>query len=92
VTLYEIGFLAVLWLTLKTIEKKTSLGNGYRFQFFMIAYLTFRFLLDFIKPHYTYVAGLGTIQLFCLAGLIYYCPTVIKLFTNFSRLTASYGK
>jgi len=38
----------------------------------MIAYCMFRFLLDFIKPHYTFGVGLSTIQLTCLAGLIYY--------------------
>ena len=92
VTLYEIGFLAILWIALRSIEKKTPLRDGYRFQFFLIAYLLFRFLLDFIKPHYGYALGLGTIQLFCLAGLLYYSPTIYKIFTNFSRLTTSYGK
>lgn len=92
VALYEIGFLAILWIALRSIEKRVSLINGYRFQFFMIAYLSFRLLLDLIKPHYTYFLGLGTIQLFCLAGLIYYSRTIFKIFTNFSILTTPNGK
>ncbi|WP_431211504.1 prolipoprotein diacylglyceryl transferase family protein [Puia sp. P3] len=92
VALYEIGFLALLWVVLKAIEKKHHLLSGYRWQLFMIAYLSFRFLLDFIKPHYSYFAGLGMIQLCCLAGLVYYSKTIYKIFTNFSMLTTAYGK
>jgi prolipoprotein diacylglyceryltransferase len=91
VTLYEIAFLMVLWLLLTTIERKGPLKNGYRFQFFMIAYLTFRFMLDFIKPHYVYFMGLGTIQLCCLAGLLYYSGTIWNIFFNFSSIT-EHGK
>lgn len=86
VALYEIAFLALLWLTLSTIEKKVRLADGYRFQFFMIAYLAFRFLLDFIKPRYSYFFGLGIIQLCCLAGLFYYAGTIRKIFANPSTL------
>ena len=88
VTLYEIGFLALLWVVLVGVEKRINLANGYRFQFFMIAYLAFRFVLDFIKPHYTYFMGLGTIQLYCVAGLLYYSRTIYKIFFTFSTLKA----
>jgi phosphatidylglycerol:prolipoprotein diacylglycerol transferase len=91
VTLYEIGFLGLLWVTLIAIERKLRLENGCRFQFFMIAYLAFRFLLDFIKPHYVYFLGLGTIQLCCIIGLLYYLRTIYKIFFNFSALT-EHGK
>jgi prolipoprotein diacylglyceryltransferase len=83
VTLYEITFLILLWLGLRT----RPLKSGYRFQFFLIAYLAFRFLLDFIKPHYSWFFGIGSIQLACLLGLIYYASTIWKIFTNFSALT-----
>ncbi len=91
VTLYEIAFLATLWLGLKAVEKKVQLVNGYRYQFFMIAYLIFRLMLDFIKPHYTYFLGLGTIQLCCVLGLLYYSKTIYKIFCSFSTLT-THGK
>jgi phosphatidylglycerol---prolipoprotein diacylglyceryl transferase len=88
VTLYEIGFLGLLWIVLAAIERNVKLVNGYRFQFFMIAYLAFRFLLDFIKPHYVYFIGLGTIQICCVIGLLYYARTMYKIIFNFSALKA----
>jgi len=91
VTLYELGFLSLLWVVLIAIERKVRLVNGFRFQFFMIAYLAFRFLLDFIKPHYVYFIGLGTIQLCCVIGLLYYSRTIYKIFFTFSALT-EHGK
>jgi prolipoprotein diacylglyceryltransferase len=78
-SLYEIFFLLCLWLLLILIEKKVKLKSGYRFQFFMIAYLLFRFLIDFIKPSDKYFLGLGTIQISCIFGLVYYCRTLYKL-------------
>lgn len=72
VSLYEIVFLFLLWIALVQTEKKYQLANGLRFKFFMIAYLLFRFMLDFIKPHYTFSFGLSTIQLTSLTGLLYY--------------------
>jgi phosphatidylglycerol:prolipoprotein diacylglycerol transferase len=87
VTLYEIAFLGLLWLTLKKVEHHTPLRNGYRFQLFLIAYLSFRFLLDFIKPRFAWFLGLSTIQLCCALGLLYYAKTIWKIFTNFSALT-----
>jgi phosphatidylglycerol:prolipoprotein diacylglycerol transferase len=91
VTLYEIAFLGLLWVVLVSIERKRRLVNGYRFQFFMIAYLAFRFFLDYMKPHYIYFFGLGTIQLCCFIGLLYYSGTIYKIFFNFSVLT-EHGK
>src|SRR5688500_7229790 len=49
VALYEIAFLALLWALLNTTRKKLQLENGALFKLFMIAYLSFRFALDFIK-------------------------------------------
>jgi prolipoprotein diacylglyceryltransferase len=72
VALYEILFIAALWRFIITITNKYTLQNGAQFKIAMIAYLAFRFLLDFIKPGWRFIAGLGSIQLACLAGLIYY--------------------
>ena len=72
VTLYEIVFLIFLWIGLMQLGKKYQLVEGLRFKFFMIAYIAFRFLLDFVKPHYTFSVGLSTIQITCLVGLLYY--------------------
>lgn len=77
VCLYEIVFLLLLWLALIQIEKRYTLNNGARFKLFMIAYCLFRFILDFIKPHYTFYIGLSTIQLTALLGLAYYYRYII---------------
>lgn len=72
VALYEIGFLIVLWICLKIIEKKRKHPSGFIFQLFMLSYFTFRFFLDFIKPKIDIIGNLGTIQLVCLSVIIYY--------------------
>lgn len=72
VALYEIFFLILLAIFLKLTERNNQLKNGYRFQLFMVLYLLFRFLQDFIKPGYTFFWGIGTIQLSCIIGLMYY--------------------
>ncbi len=78
VCLYEIVFLAALWMALKQTSAKWRLKNGALFKLFMIAYVGFRFLLDFIKPHYTFNIGLSTIQLTCLLGLAYYYRYILR--------------
>lgn len=72
VALYEIIYLVLLWIVLSVLNKKQTLDSGALFKLFMIGYLLFRFLLDFIKPGWRYCLGLGSIQLACLAGLGYY--------------------
>ena len=78
VCIYEIIFLATLWLVLIQLAKKYTLDNGSLFKIFMICYFLFRFLLDFIKPHYTFTIGLSTIQLVSLAGLVYYYRYILR--------------
>ena len=78
VTLYEIVFLLLLWIICISLQKKFVLDQGALFKIFMITYVTFRFLLDFIKPHYNLFMGLSTIQLTSLAGLLYYFPFIVK--------------
>ena len=78
VTLYEIVFLIALWMLLRQIQSRYELANGALFKIFMIAYLVFRFLLDFMKPHFTFPIGLSTIQLTSILGILYYLPFIIK--------------
>lgn len=77
VCLYEIMFLLLLWVCLRVVEYRYTLVSGARFKLFMIAYLLFRFVLDFIKPHYFSGIPFSTIQLTCLAGLLYYSKTIV---------------
>jgi prolipoprotein diacylglyceryltransferase len=72
VAIYEIIFLTGLWVAIVLYEKLHVLENGMRFKIFLMAYLLFRFLLDFIKPHYNFPFGLSSIQIACVAGMLYY--------------------
>ncbi|MBC8112225.1 MAG: prolipoprotein diacylglyceryl transferase [Verrucomicrobia bacterium] len=76
--LYEIVFLLLLWLFIILLEKRIILANGYRFKVFMVSYLLFRLSVEFIKPAYFFSFGLSSIQLACLAGILYYCVLAIK--------------
>ncbi len=78
VTLYEIGWLVILWITLVLLNKKFTLANGAKFKVFMISYCLFRFLCDFIKPHYVLPIGISTIQLTALVGLLWYYRYIIN--------------
>lgn len=78
VTLYEILFLIILWIVLKIIQKKYTLKSGALFIIFMISYLTFRFLLDFIKPGWRFFFSIGSIQIACLLGLFYYRKYILN--------------
>jgi phosphatidylglycerol---prolipoprotein diacylglyceryl transferase len=78
VTLYEIMYLLLLWMLLVQLNKQFSLANGAKFKIFMMSYCLFRFLCDFIKPHYTLSIGLSTIQVAALMGMIWYLPYLFK--------------
>jgi len=70
--LYEIGFLVVL-AVLIVLRGKAFVEPRDRFRTFLVAYLVFRFLIDFIKPMpQIYLGAFSGIQLLCLAGLLYY--------------------
>lgn len=80
--LYEIIFWLILWTGLSAYEKYRQFSDGSRFKLFMISYLIFRFLVEFIKPDYFFSFGLSVIQLACIAGLLYY----YKVFVYPSKL------
>lgn len=81
IALYELLFLAILFIFLKKIQSK-NLKNGLLFQYFMIAYFTFRFCIEFIKPNHFFVAELSSIQILCLICLLYYHKTILNLFVK----------
>jgi len=80
--LYEIVFWILLWLVLKMTERRYQFTDGSKFKVFMLSYLFFRFLDEFIKPDYFFSFGLSVIQLVCLAGILYY----YKVFLQPSKL------
>ncbi|MGC4376705.1 prolipoprotein diacylglyceryl transferase family protein [Fictibacillus sp. Mic-4] len=75
---YEFVFLVLLgWFLF--ILRKVPHQEGDLFKLFMIAYFVFRFVIDFIKPYPRDYFGLGSIQIACLFGLLYYFKFVPQL-------------
>jgi phosphatidylglycerol:prolipoprotein diacylglycerol transferase len=70
--LYEIGFLMVLGVALSVRNRRRRIPpvNGELFRLFMLGYLSFRFLIEFIKPSFKPYLGLSAIQVASLAGSI----------------------
>lgn len=66
--LYELFFLLILAAVLYRAMLRPHV-NGRIFRAFLATYLTWRFLIDFIKPQ-PLVHGINMIQWACLAGLI----------------------
>ena len=51
---------------------------GDAFKLFMVAYMSFRLLCDFIKPYPRIFLGLGGIQWACLLILLYYSRDITR--------------
>jgi prolipoprotein diacylglyceryltransferase len=67
--LYEIALLGLLAVALGLLLRSCKgLPNGRLFRLFMLGYLGFRFVVEFIKPRETHVIGLSMIQIACLIG------------------------
>jgi phosphatidylglycerol---prolipoprotein diacylglyceryl transferase len=80
-SLYEIAYLLLLFIFLKSVTTKTNKENGLLFKLFMISYFGFRFFIEFIKPNVFYILGLSSIQWLCIICWIYYFPT-LKMILN----------
>ena len=76
--IYEIIFLLALGVALRFWRASHRI-SGMRFRWFMIGYLSFRFYIDFFKPHWTIFAGSSGIQWGCLAGLLVSSYSLMKL-------------
>jgi phosphatidylglycerol---prolipoprotein diacylglyceryl transferase len=81
--LYEMIFLAGLGGMLVTrAGLRATVGD--RFKCFMVAYMGFRLLVDFLKPAVR-LGGLSAIQWACVAVLAYYAPHVPRLIAEVRR-------
>ena len=56
----------------------------------MVAYLGFRFYIDFFKPHFTLFGGLSAIQWACLVSLLVCAGSIMRL-TEQPRLEKQNG-
>lgn len=77
--LYEIVFLLALYALIHA-RRKAFVEPGDRFRAFMVGYLGFRLLVEFIKPvFYPYPLGLSGLQWLCIAGLVYYARHIPRI-------------
>lgn len=72
--LYEVVFLLMLAVFLGRFHFATQ---GDSFRAFMVSYLTWRLLVDVIKPEMKWF-GVGAIQMACILGLVYYARDVLR--------------
>lgn len=70
--LYEIGWLLLTAGALWRLEQRRPLADGARFKGFMVSYLAFRLLVEFIKPAPPWPFWLTPIQWATVGGLLYY--------------------
>jgi prolipoprotein diacylglyceryltransferase len=75
--LYEIAFVVILSLFVARIGPRLRV-TGDAFKIFVLGYLSFRVLVDFIKPA-TRIVGVSILQWACLAVIAYYWPHVPRL-------------
>lgn len=73
--IYEIVFLVVLAML---IGRGRSWAAGDRFKGFMVAYLSFRIVVDAIKPGVPIALGLTAIQWAAVAGLVYCSREIVR--------------
>jgi prolipoprotein diacylglyceryltransferase len=81
-SLYEIVFLALLFIVLKRFQSQLSKENGLLFKLFMLSYFAFRFGIECIKPNLFTILELSTIQWLCIVCWLYYSKTIKKLVLN----------
>jgi phosphatidylglycerol:prolipoprotein diacylglycerol transferase len=75
--LYEVAFLASLAALLVLLGNRlTEVGD--RFKLFLLGYMGFRLVVDFLKPGVR-VGGLSAIQWTCLALIAFYAPHAPRL-------------
>jgi prolipoprotein diacylglyceryltransferase len=80
-------FLLGLIIFLK-IRTRYHRQEGDLFKFYAIAYLSFRLLIDFIKPDFHPLLGISPIQIACILGILYYYRSISR-FLTFTRSSNS---
>lgn len=86
IALYELMFLALLFLVFKRLYGRDDLEDGALFRFFMLSYFGFRFFLEFLKPNVFFILGLSSIQWLCIVCFIYYRKTLINLSRAYAKV------
>ena len=81
--LYEIMFLLMLTLVVARVAPRPH-PIGDEFKIFLLGYLAFRFLIDFLKPAMR-VGGVSVLQWTCVVVIAYYAPHLPRLLGEVRR-------
>jgi prolipoprotein diacylglyceryltransferase len=76
--LYEVTFLLVLAAAL-LLRMRRPWADGELFRLFLMAYLAFRFAVDFIKPRFTGYGGVSAIQWGCVGGVVVCAASLVRI-------------
>lgn len=84
IMLYEMAFLVALFIFFKKFFKLKfrNYKNGDGFILFMLLYFTFRFFMEFLKPHYEIFLGLTIIQWCGIFIYLYYWKFFGRIFNK----------
>ena len=87
IMLYEMAFLAVLFVFFKKLLQKKfkNYRNGDAFIIFMLLYFTFRFFMEFLKPRYEIFLGLTIIQWCGIFIYLYYWKFFLRFFRYYNQ-------
>lgn len=77
--LYEMILILLLLIGLKRLKSKRDLNEGLHFKLFMFAYMFYRFVAEFYKPHEVLFLGLNSIQLLIVLTFILHARLILSL-------------
>jgi prolipoprotein diacylglyceryltransferase len=83
VQIYEVVAMVLLAILLSRI-KQPQFYEGDRFRVFMLAYLTWRLLVDFLKPGVT-LAGMTALQWACAFGVAWYSGDLWRILNSLAK-------
>lgn len=83
--LYEILFLIAIFCILRSKDKQLQQIDGLKFSLFLFLYLIFRFFVEYIKPEPSVLWHLSAIQLAAMAGIVYYCFKMYRVYWKMSH-------
>jgi phosphatidylglycerol---prolipoprotein diacylglyceryl transferase len=84
--LYELLFLAILFIVIRRQYYANRYENGVLFKIFMLSYFGFRFVIEFLKPNVFLFLGLSSIQWLCLACFVYYRRTILSFYHAYAKV------
>lgn len=77
-SLYEILFLVILAFFLYRSKPMLSTQPGLRFKYFMLTYMIFRFMVEFIKPVQNFLYEFSAIQVTAAVTFVYYGFIILR--------------